>query len=150
MVRQFVRPYFGFNFQLWKIVIETDHKPLVSLLGEKNLDRLPPRILRFHLRLARFQFSIFHVPGKLLYTADALSRSPVSTPDDTILQEEAEAFMEVCVSQLPAAGKPRLEMYSNAQSSDPVCQKVMHYCRHGWPSKGQVETSISPYWKITK
>ena len=34
--------------------IETDHKPLVPLLGEKNLDNLPPRILRFRLRLARF------------------------------------------------------------------------------------------------
>jgi hypothetical protein len=27
-----------------KIKIETDHKPLVSLLGEKDLDKLPPRI----------------------------------------------------------------------------------------------------------
>ena len=30
-----------------KILIETDHKPLVPLLSMKTLDRLPPRILRF-------------------------------------------------------------------------------------------------------
>jgi hypothetical protein len=35
------------------IGIETDHKPLISLLGSKHLDNLPPRILRFRLRLAR-------------------------------------------------------------------------------------------------
>lgn len=27
--------------------IKTDHKPLIPLLGEKSLDSLPPRILRF-------------------------------------------------------------------------------------------------------
>ena len=28
-------------------VLETDHKPLISLFGTKNLDSLPPYILRF-------------------------------------------------------------------------------------------------------
>ena len=32
-----------------RIRIETDHKPLVPLLGTKFLDRLPPRVLRFRL-----------------------------------------------------------------------------------------------------
>ena len=52
-----------------KFLIDTDHKPLVPLLGMKHLDRLLPRILRFRLRLARFDYSIVHVPGILLYTA---------------------------------------------------------------------------------
>ena len=33
------------------ISIDTDHKPLVPLLGNKHLDNLPPRVLRFCLRL---------------------------------------------------------------------------------------------------
>ncbi len=28
-------------------LIETDHKPLVPILNTKNLDNLPPRVLRF-------------------------------------------------------------------------------------------------------
>ena len=32
--------------------IETDHKPLIPLLSTKQLDRLPPRVLQFRLRLA--------------------------------------------------------------------------------------------------
>ena len=35
-----------------KIIIESDHKPLVPLFGTKNLDNLPSRILRFRLKLA--------------------------------------------------------------------------------------------------
>ena len=65
-----------------QIVIETDHKPLVPLLSSKHLDDLPPRVLRFCLMLMRFAFSIAHVPGKYMYTADALSRAPSGVPTD--------------------------------------------------------------------
>ena len=58
--------------------IESDHKPLVPLLGSKYLDSLPPRMLRFRLRLMRFSYSIQYVPGKLLYTTDTLSRAPLT------------------------------------------------------------------------
>ena len=32
-----------------RFTLETDHKPRVPLLGNKELDQLPPRVLRFHL-----------------------------------------------------------------------------------------------------
>ena len=60
-----------------RVHLETDHKPLVPLLSKTHLDRLPPRVLRFRLRLMRFDYSVSHVPGKLLCTADTLSRAPV-------------------------------------------------------------------------
>ena len=37
-----------------RFMVETDHKPLVALFGSKHLDELPPWILRFRLRMARF------------------------------------------------------------------------------------------------
>ena len=66
------------EYVLGKVIhLETDHKPLIPLLGQKSLDLLPPRVLRFRLRLMRFQYTIHHVPGKSLYTADTLSRAPL-------------------------------------------------------------------------
>ena len=56
--------------------IETDHKALIPLLGSKEI-RLPPQVLRFQLHLSNFNYSINHVLGKLIYTADALSRDPL-------------------------------------------------------------------------
>ena len=63
------------------IQIETDHKPLILLLGTTQLDSLAPRVLRFRLHLARFNYSIAHVPGmyRYLYTADTLSRAPIKS-----------------------------------------------------------------------
>ena len=71
-----------------KFLVETAHKPLIPLLSTKHLDILPPRILRFRLRLAKFNYTVFHVPGKLLYAADALSRAPVPVTGDESLEVE--------------------------------------------------------------
>ncbi len=60
-----------------KYRLETDHKPLLSLLSTKALDDLPPQILRFRLSLMKFTFDIVQVPGKQLITVDMLSRAPV-------------------------------------------------------------------------
>ena len=88
--------------------IETDHKPLVPLLGTKHLDSLPPRVLRFRLRLDRFSYDITHVPGKELYTADTLSRAPLSdqpSADSIALQDLAELCVMAAVSNLPVGNQ---------------------------------------------
>jgi len=81
-----------------EFLIESDHKPLIPLLTSKALDNLPPRVLRFRLRLSRFNYTAIHVAGKLLFTADTLSRVPLpSTSVDSVsleLQQEVETFIE--------------------------------------------------------
>ena len=67
-----------------KFNIETDHKPLVPLLSTTHLHSLPPRVLRFRLRLNRFDYDICHVPGKKLCTADTLSRAPIAEPGSVL------------------------------------------------------------------
>lgn len=57
--------------------LETDNKPLLSLLLLQALDTLPPHIQRFRMRLMCYSYSIAHVPGKSLWAADTLSRSTV-------------------------------------------------------------------------
>ena len=128
-------------------LMETDHKPLVPLLGTKSLDKLPPRVLRFRLRMSRYNYSIEHVPGKYLYTADTLSRAPLHSieEDDTQLQEEIEAFTEGVTSTLPATDH-RLNDYRAAQKKDPVCQKVREYSLSGWPDKKQLEPAMKQFW----
>ena len=81
---------------------------------------MPPRILRFRLRLAKFKYTAQHIPGKLLYVADALSRAPEGDKDDL---QEAEAFVEhITVPSLPAT-PDRLAVYRLAQKADTECSK---------------------------
>ena len=128
-------------------MIETDHKPLVPLLGAKNLDILPPRILRFRLHLARFDYTISDIPGKLLYTAYNLSRAP--SPDqenDVELQRDAETFLTIGVLNLPIT-EGRLEEYRKAQDADRLCSSAKKHCKEGWPEKKDLENRLIPLWK---
>ena len=77
-------------------VLETDHKPLVSLLGGQALDALPPRIQRFRMRLMRYSYDVIHVPGKTLTTADTLSRAPLR---DGGTRRDGELMEDTTVSQ---------------------------------------------------
>ena len=110
-----------------QIVIQTDHKPLVPLFSTKNLDNLPPHILRFRLRLNRFDFTICHVPGKELYTADTLSRAPIAPPGEGSIafHKELESALDVIISSLPAS-QHRLQEYRNAQAQDPLHSQTIH------------------------
>jgi len=117
--------------------IETDHKPLVPLLSTKYLDCLPLRVLRFRLRLDRFDYTIHHVPGKELYTADALSRAPSSVAGiiSTNFQNELEIFVNTIIMSVLSASSNRLEEYRAAQKADTTCSSVRDYCEKGWPHK---------------
>ena len=128
--------------------IETDHKPLVPLLSTKQLDNLPPRVLRFRLRLARYDYIIQHVPGKFLYTADTLSRAPqLEVVESLELEEEVEGFIGNVCRNLPAS-RAKLETYQEAQSSDRICSKVKDYCSSGWPAKHLLDAQLLSYWKF--
>ena len=123
-----------------------DHKPLVALLSNKNLEDLPPRILRFRLRLMRYNYNVQFLPGKEIYTADALSRSPVSEPsqEDESIQETAELFVEQVISHLPASD-PRLEQIRRQQQDDDICRQIRQYVHEGWPENGKLKGEIRLY-----
>ena len=80
-----------------KFHIETDHKPLVTLLSTKNLDELPARVQGFRMRMIRFSYSISHVPRKNLCTADTLSRAPLVKPlnqQEEKLENDVMAYVD--------------------------------------------------------
>ena len=85
--------------------IKTNHKPLVPLLGNKNLDEFPPRIQHFRMRLMKYKYTMMHVPGKELVIADTLCRTPVKEESDTKLEEEVQAYVDCVLSDLPTTDK---------------------------------------------
>ena len=86
----------------------------------------------------RFDCDVVHVPGKYLYTADMLSRSPLQTPlDEHTLAQQAdiEHFIQSVTHHLPAS-EGYLNFYCQGQTHNPTVSKVIAYCQSGWPHIG--------------
>lgn len=124
--------------------IQTDHKPLVPLLGSRNLDELPPRIQRLKMRLMRFSFTISHVAGKEIATADVLSRAPVTCAEEGLHEEEIDLYADSIVACIPATEK-RLKEIQTHQDKDVILQQIKDYCSSGWPDKFSIDRAFQPY-----
>ena len=130
-----------------QFTIETDHKPLTTLMNSKELAKMPARIQRFRLRLMRFNPHVVYVQGKNQVTADALSRAPIGQPKlpDDQFANDVEFFAVHSVNVLPATPHV-LKDISNAQKSDEECTLIREYCNNRWPTYFNQNPVLRPYW----
>ena len=130
----------------YRVVLKTDHKPLVPLRSNKSLDLLPPHVLGFIFHLIRFQYTINHVPGKTLYTADVLSKAPLKETSCTS-SNHVEQFVQVVTAALPA-NQDRLDSHRKAQAEDNICSKLIEICTSGWPLRNKLSQDLKDYWRF--
>ena len=108
--------------------METDHEPLVSLLGEKNLEKLSPRLQCFRMHLMRYKFTISHLPGKKLTVADTLSRALTSStsPTDSEFHQDTEVYVNLVLENLSVT-EQRLVKLKQQQEDDETCWQVKQF-----------------------
>ena len=96
-----------------KLVIATDHKPLLGVLNDRDLETIEnPRMLALKEKTLAYNFHTIHLPGKRNCGADAASRNPTGRPDYMsigALQERGE---------MPGLGRSLLRSRYSAPSSD--------------------------------
>ncbi|KAK7088509.1 hypothetical protein V1264_022420 [Littorina saxatilis] len=113
--------------------LQTDHKPLVPLMKNKDIDKAPIRCQRLLIRMMRFNAAVVHIPGKEIIISDALSRSPIPhTADDEKDAEAVTAYVDAIESSWPVT-ENRLGKLRAATVHDPELQKVIGYVLKGWP-----------------
>ena len=109
----------------------TDHKPLLTLINHRDLDKSPLRCQRLLIRLMKFNPVAEYIPGKDLIVPDMLSRHPQSKEDDTGLYEDVKAYVdaiEECERHMTVIERIRTET-----GKDESLQLVKQYIRTGWP-----------------
>ena len=104
----------------WSFQIETDHKPLVSLLSTNHFDNFPPRVLHFCLRMAKFNFHNPACPQETAMNSRHTAKSPTMEREGEVdplqLYEEVEAFIASVTSALPAI-KQRYFCFASHQTA---------------------------------
>ncbi len=125
------------------VVVETDHKPLVSI-SRKPLSRAPPRVQRLMLRLQRYPGAqIEYRPGKELKIADALSRAYTS---DTFDDENLDAQVHAVLSSYSLSDE-QIQHIQEETAGDPALQDLRSYIQMGWPdTKSEVPPCLHEYW----
>ena len=96
----------------------------------------------------RITYSISHVPGKSLYTADTLSRAPLVRPlnrEEEKLEADVQAYFDSIVKFLPAT-EDRLKDFRTQQQQDEITRQLITYCSEGWPEKSQLPGPLKVHW----
>ena len=96
----------------------------------KNLDSMPPRILRFRLRLDRFQFSIGHMSQERSCYTQQTPCHELPQGRAMTVRSYSRRRQSFSWNHLPAS-KGRLEEYKTAQLTDHICSKVGNSCQNG-------------------
>ncbi|XP_067945384.1 uncharacterized protein [Watersipora subatra] len=130
------------------VTSETDHKALIPLFGNQFLDKLPPRIQGFKLRLQRFYYDIKYVSKIGNKAADALSRYNTRELEqsDIVRVEVIESYVQESLHWNGSCD--RLEKFKVEQREDETLRQVIHYVEQGWPVYlSSMDTILRPYFE---
>ena len=124
------------------VLVETDHKPLVSIF-QKNLCLLTPRVQKMVLHLQRYDLNVTYKPGKELLIADTLSRAYLNEHDDSLYDVSLDVNV---ISSLPMS-QAKLDQFQTATRESASLTALRDTVLHGWPeSKNDCPTEVKPYW----
>lgn len=138
-----------------KFILQTDHKPLLSIFGSKK--GIPVytanRLQRWALTLLLYDFKIEYISTNSFGYADILSRlinHHVLQDEDYIIasihsDEELMFIQNDVFNHFPITHK----MIKETTSKSKILQQIIQYIRHGWPSDDkQIENDeIKKFYK---
>ena len=102
-----------------KVILYTDHKPLVSI-SSKPLAAVPKRLQRL-LRLQQYNAEIRYRPGREMYLADTLSRAYLNqSPTDTQRSETEKEVESIHAVDYLAIYEQQLSEIKPETAKDPT------------------------------
>ena len=134
-----------FHYYLWGQTFDmiTDHRPLLGIFSPTK--PIPPlasgRIQRWALVLQAYSFNLIHRSGKLLCTADALSRLPYNKSCENT---PIPADWTLLVNFLEWTPITSVNIRDETRK-DILLSKVFKYTEMGWPSDLEGNPDFSPY-----
>lgn len=138
-VRRFHQYLYGRKF-----LLETDHRPLVHLLGPKS--EIPTlaaaRLQRWAILLSAYQYDIVHRSTDKHANADCLSRLPLPVSSKSEDDEEVKLINQQQIESLPL----RSEQIKKVTRADPILSKVLEHTLAGWPEVNK-NADLEPYFQ---
>jgi len=135
------------------IVVETGHKPLISI-SKKALSSAPKRLQRMLLQLQCYTFELVYRPGSELVLADTLSRA-YPPADASGVKPTASEFTEQLAALMDDEQLEELRMVASQRTIDAIRAaaaedeeyiKLKEQISAGWPTTpAAVSAELRPY-----
>uniref|UniRef100_A0A5S6QLD9 RNA-directed DNA polymerase n=1 Tax=Trichuris muris TaxID=70415 RepID=A0A5S6QLD9_TRIMR len=128
-----------------RFTLETDHKPLERIFGEKR--EVPKiasnRLTRWALLLSAYNYEVRYVPAKENAPADALSRLPMKTRKLEMCEKQPSGqLLNLRLAKMPVTKRElKRELYK-----DEILAKVIMFMERGWPEKTGIPTELKPFF----
>ena len=137
------------------LLVVTDHKPLVKIMGDRTLDEISnTRIFRLKQRILPWLFQIAHMPGKSNYAADATSRhpSPLSDSEPSDYFKCSMDHAEIAISSAIRSEAVNLttlssELIASETMADLIMHKLLSAITDRFPDKYRANNdTIADFW----
>ena len=128
-----------------RVIVRSDHKPLKAIFP-KPLNKAPPRIQRFLLRLQKYDLRVEFTPGSEIPVADTLSRAYLNHQvKPEVREQEIRCHVHSIIKSLPVS-MSKLDELKRETAKDENLQKLKLFIREGWPNdKKTVPDAVKPY-----
>ena len=115
-----------------ELIITTDHRPLVRIFGDKELNAIDnPRLLNLKEKTLQFNFKIIHVPGKKNLGPDSMSRNPTESQPN--LHNDVDPAYCTTVAAIQAIKAITLERVQHETALDSALQSLIKTIQIGFP-----------------
>ena len=134
------------------LLVVTDHKPLVKVLGDRTLDEITnSRLFRLKQRTLPWRFEIIHMPGKVNHAADATSRhpSPSNSTNSICVPDYREATLMAAI-QRDSCKITTLSWSDIAEATarDASLSPLLQLVERGIDDRDSSSAAIAPFWTI--
>jgi RNase H-like domain found in reverse transcriptase/Reverse transcriptase (RNA-dependent DNA polymerase)/Integrase zinc binding domain len=136
-----------FHFYVYgrKVLVQTDHKPLVSI-ATKNVNKVAPRLQRMQLKIIKYDIDIMYLPGKQMVLADTLSRASLQETD--LDDPEMDVLVHSVSKHMPLTPERRLEFQRETEKWE-VAQQLKELVMNGWPDhRNKVPSACKYYYSM--
>jgi hypothetical protein len=127
-----------------KVMVQSDHQPLVSVMLKDFHKIASNRLQRILLKLLNYDLDIVYTKGKFMHIADYLSRF---YPKLNQQPPEEEKCLKSIIHSLNVSDE-RLIGFKQATEKDGILKALIVYYKNGWPNdKSKIPEDIRFYFK---
>lgn len=139
------------------LIVVTDHKPLVKILGDRTLDEISnTRLFRLKQRTLPWRYDIKHLPGKTNNAADAASRHPSPsqyTKDALLIHADSMDVIEGAImSSISQETRDTFtiswSLLAKETAADTSLSRLLQLIQQGFSDSDRNDSTISSIWHV--